>query len=1089
MGTIGKGKKSSFERSIDGLIKSVEIDYSEDSFVAPREYFYERRDLTLLTVEEKTRDEKVKINGEIEGNGFIYVDEDGNIYIDNICNKDYCANGPDDNIVITPNPDGEVPEHSKTEPVIKLNGDSTIYLGLNESYKELGAIAKTKLGEKLEYQIEIKKDEELVENIDTSSEGTYKVIYTAENDGKKATAIRTVIVLDMTPVITMTEPDGNYVRRQEVLITVSGIKPNVVNEFTYEINGKEEIVKGLNKTVTLTETGEVTIRVTVRDNNGHTNTVSKIYRIDTTGPQIIFEPEVVELESNEALSYDVLTGVRVVDNIDGTIDNARIVIGGDTLLSIPGEYRVRYTVSDRLGNETTRERRYIVRDLTKPEIVITPNGTSRFVKSETVKIEARDNIKVERISYVIIKDGVRGTVNSINNGGSITLNSTGNYQIEVTAVDNSGNTEGKTSGTYKIDTTPPVITFSNVTLKITEVAGYNLMTGVTTSDNSGVTPTLSYTGNLSSILGNQTITYTVTDEAGNTATKIRTFTIVEADGPILNFSNASTNNSWTKGQTITVTATDNSNLSSFTYELIKNNVSQGVRAVTVNGKSASANIALNTDGVYSIRLKGADQHGNSSELNSGIYYIDVTAPTVPTTMEFVYGDCTRYTQGTWSNQTVYALTTCNPLVGPSGSTDSTSGVAKYQISSDNRTWYDYAYDAGNGMYAMIAEGTHTRYFRAVDQAGNVSGSISRTANVDKTGPALNNWWWGETNTDVARLYIQTSDARGISGIQCHASTATGGYGNWVQMGVTWDAGANAYRCDVTPGTFNHYNQTYKVHVYAQDGVGNGAGPWETTVAIPNNGTSGSDLVNKDNLPNVAGGNRYQGPDPNNFVTFNGEAYRIIGVFNGQMKIIYWGSYTTAGQFYKNTAMAWNSGRTNDWSKASLMTEFNTTYWNTISSTYQAMVDQSHVWKLGGWDSSSITRAQMYQYENGTTVYPGRPTTWTGKIALMYPSDYAYATSGGSTCDTTILYDWEESAAKAECAYKSWLHSQSQTQWTLTLRSDNLGSAFAVGTYGRVGANYNNVTSTLGVRPVLFLTSDVKIKSGTGTKTDPYILTK
>ncbi|MCI8545445.1 MAG: prepilin-type N-terminal cleavage/methylation domain-containing protein, partial [Bacilli bacterium] len=111
MGTIGKGKKSSFERSIDGLIKSVEIDYSEDSFVAPREYFYERRDLTLLTVEEKTRDEKVKINGEIEGNGFIYVDGDGNIYIDNICNKDYCANGPDDNIVITPNPDGEVPEH------------------------------------------------------------------------------------------------------------------------------------------------------------------------------------------------------------------------------------------------------------------------------------------------------------------------------------------------------------------------------------------------------------------------------------------------------------------------------------------------------------------------------------------------------------------------------------------------------------------------------------------------------------------------------------------------------------------------------------------------------------------------------------------------------------------------------------------------------------------------------------------------------------------------------------------------------------------------------------------------------------------
>ena len=1073
MGTIGKGKKSSFERSIDGLIKSVEIDYSEDSFVAPREYFYERRDLTLLTVEEKTRDEKVKINGEIEGNGFIYVDEDGNIYIDNICNKDYCANGPDDNIVITPNPDGEVPEHSKTEPVIKLNGDSTIYLGLNESYKELGAIAKTKLGEKLEYQIEIKKDEELVENIDTSSEGTYKVIYTAENDGKKATAIRTVIVLDMTPVITMTEPDGNYVRRQEVLITVSGIKPNVVNEFTYEINGKEETVKGLNKTVTLTETGEVTIRVTVRDNNGHTNTVSKIYRIDTTGPQIIFEPEVVELESNEALSYDVLTGVRVVDNIDGTIDNARIIIGGDTLLSIPGEYRVRYTVSDRLGNETTRERRYIVRDLTKPEIVITPNGTSRFVKSETVKIEARDNIKVERISYVIIKDGVRGASTPINNGGSITLNSTGNYQIEVTAVDNSGNTEVKTSGTYKIDTTPPVITFSNVTLKITEVAGYNLMTGVTTSDNSGVTPTLSYTGNLSSILGNQTITYTVTDEAGNTATKIRTFTIVEADGPILNFSNASTNNSWTKGQTITVTATDNSNLSSFTYELIKNNVSQGVRAVTVNGKSASANIALNTDGVYSIRLKGADQHGNSSELNSGIYYIDVTAPTVPTTMEFVYGDCTRYTQGTWSNQTVYALTTCNPLVGPSGSTDSTSGVAKYQISSDNRTWYDYAYDAGNGMYAMIAEGTHTRYFRAVDQAGNVSGSISRTANVDKTGPALNNWWWGETNTDVARLYIQTSDARGISGIQCHASTATGGYGNWVQMGVTWDAGANAYRCDVTPGTFNHYNQTYKVHVYAQDGVGNGAGPWETTVAIPDKGTYGSDLVNKDNLPSLGGGNRYTGASPNNFVTFNEGAYRIIGVFNGQMKLIYWGSYSAAGSQYL-TGTPWDASNSNNWSRpATLNTTLNSTYWNSLNATAQGMVDQSHTWNIGGI-SSNYTLSNFYNNETSKT--------WSGKVGLMTIADYGYAST---SCSASTNMN-----SSTACKGNNWLFTSSYYQWTITPSSGNsiyVWRVYANGNVNRTDANWTS--SAVGVRPVVYLDSSVKITGGTGTESNPYILTK
>ena len=39
---------------------------------------------------------------------------------------------------------------------------------------------------------------------------------------------------------------------------------------------------------------------------------------------------------------------------------------------------------------------------------------------------------------------------------------------------------------------------------------------------------------------------------------------------------------------------------------------------------------------------------------------------------------------------------------------------------------------------------------------------------------------------------------------------------------------------------------------------------------------------------------------------------------------------------------------------------------------------------------------MYVNERGTTVYSGRPTEWTGKVALIYPSDYGYATAGGQT---------------------------------------------------------------------------------------------
>ena len=87
IGSIKKSDKATFARSVDGIVDSVRVDHSNDKFLAPREYFYERRDLTLLTVNELTRDEPVQINGRIDGNGFVYVDDDGIIHVENICNE------------------------------------------------------------------------------------------------------------------------------------------------------------------------------------------------------------------------------------------------------------------------------------------------------------------------------------------------------------------------------------------------------------------------------------------------------------------------------------------------------------------------------------------------------------------------------------------------------------------------------------------------------------------------------------------------------------------------------------------------------------------------------------------------------------------------------------------------------------------------------------------------------------------------------------------------------------------------------------------------------------------------------------------
>ena len=152
-----------------------------------------------------------------------------------------------------------------------------------------------------------------------------------------------------------------------------------------------------------------------------------------------------------------------------------------------------------------------------------------------------------------------------------------------------------------------------------------------------------------------------------------------------------------------------------------------------------------------------------------------------------------------------------------------------------------------------------------------------------------------------------------------------------------------------------------------------------------------------------------------------------------------------------------------------------------------------VWNLGGTGSYTLASnglaSHFYGYERGTTVYTGRPTTWTGKIGLMYPSDYGYATSGGTTKDRAAclakeLSKWDSSEF-SDCKGNDYLLDTNNVQWTLAPDSAYAGYVFYVrsGGYVRnVNAYYNFV-----VRPALFLKSNIQIDKGTGEKSNPYTL--
>ena len=164
----------------------------------------------------------------------------------------------------------------------------------------------------------------------------------------------------------------------------------------------------------------------------------------------------------------------------------------------------------------------------------------------------------------------------------------------------------------------------------------------------------------------------------------------------------------------------------------------------------------------------------------------------------------------------------------------------------------------------------------------------------------------------------------------------------------------------------------------------------------------------------------------------------------------------------------------------------------LTSEAKALIGDA-VWNLGGpadyTSASNGLPSRWYGYERGTTVYGTRPTYWVGKIGLMYPSDYGYATSGGTTtnrasCLSTGMNSWK-SSSYSDCKNNDYLYNSSSFQWTITPRSSDSDIVFNVsysGNLHHVIANDANFTS-----PVLYLASTVEITGGEGTSGNPYTL--
>ena len=254
------------------------------------------------------------------------------------------------------------------------------------------------------------------------------------------------------------------------------------------------------------------------------------------------------------------------------------------------------------------------------------------------------------------------------------------------------------------------------------------------------------------------------------------------------------------------------------------------------------------------------------------------------------------------------------------------------------------------------------------------------------------------------------------------------------------------------------------------------------------------------------GYRYEGKDPNNYIWFNNELWRIIGVLDSATHGVSGQNLVKIIRANSIGGLAWHKSNTNDWKASSLMNLLNGAYYNSqngtgreycygysttvpagncdytetgINDTYRPMIEKV-TWHLGGHSTQSATAEAFYGYERGTTVYSGRPTTATGYIGLMYPSDYGYSVLSSSCARTTNIGSYN----KATCAGQSWLYGQGY-EWTITPSSSSSSSVFRVDNSGRL--RDSSADFGFAVRPVLYLDSSVYVIDGNGSISDPYII--
>ena len=291
-------------------------------------------------------------------------------------------------------------------------------------------------------------------------------------------------------------------------------------------------------------------------------------------------------------------------------------------------------------------------------------------------------------------------------------------------------------------------------------------------------------------------------------------------------------------------------------------------------------------------------------------------------------------------------------------------------------------------------------------------------------------------------------------------------------------------------------------------------------------------LKKDNTPDE--NKRYYGSNPNNYVRFNNELWRIIGVFGENIKLVrkdslgvlswdvsdgvnnnwgvnQWGestyedgnNYVGSSLYRYLNELYYGGNQVNCWRINYEKNVFQTVEcpkdddgnFLKLDDTAKSLID-NYTWNVGAIEGNTREDTlAFYQAERGTKIGKicsggkvcndtvVRTTEWTGYVGLPYPTDYSYA-SENEACETNM--NIRNSSNGGVCGENNWLHRKTKT-WYLSPFADSTHAdmtwfVWNDGVVGAQNAGYSN-----DVIPSIYLKSNVQIISGAGTSDNPYVL--